>query len=240
MKKPTKAAAPQSAGKVLRLPVWVLLLRLASLAGGLALALTVRHPAAYIGAVILALASLAGLWAWLRFRIEYDRDGLRVRSITQANRYCPYAKLWGIEGEKRLYLDKGSVRLYRGEAWDDLVKTAQRGYQRAHGGKRIPRVYSIRRSWDPFNGNINNWKQILFVYAILYLMLIGVLIFALVERRFLQAASLNVAVWILVGLLILHTAFISFSIYVGRNADVLPFWVVTLCFRPSSLTFRKD
>jgi hypothetical protein len=239
VKKPTKAAALWPAGKVLRLPVWVLLLRLVPLAGGLALALTVRHWAALVGAALLGLSALAGVLAWLRFRVEYDRDGLRVRSVSLANRRCAYADLWGIEGSKRLYLDKGSVRLYRGEAWDDLVKTAQRGYQRSHG-KRISRVFSVRRSWDPFNGNINNWKQILFVYAILYLMLIGALIFALVERRILQAASLNVAVWILVGLLILHTAFVSFSIYVGRNADVLPFWVVTLCFRPSSLSFRKD
>lgn len=240
MKKSPNNTAERSNQGTLRMPLWVLLLRLFPLAAALALTLLLRHPAAYIGAVILALASLAGLWAWLRFRIEYDRDGLHVRSITQANRYCPYAELWGIEGEKRLYLDKGSVRLYRGEAWDDLVKTAQRGYQRSHGGKQIPRVSSIRRSLDPFNGSINNPKQILFGYALLYLLLIGTLIFTLIERRIHQAANLNVLVWMLVGFLILHTAFVSFSIYVGRNADVLPFWVVTLCFRPSSLSFRKD
>ena len=86
MKKPTTADSKRPRN-VLRLPVWVLALRSLPLAAALALALLLRHPAVLIGAAILALASLAGLWAWLRFRIEYDRDGLRVRSITQANRY---------------------------------------------------------------------------------------------------------------------------------------------------------
>ena len=35
---------------ILRLPLWILLLRLVPLAGGLALALTVRHWAALVGA----------------------------------------------------------------------------------------------------------------------------------------------------------------------------------------------
>lgn len=106
-----KNISAPTVGGTLRLPVWVLVLRLLPLAAALALALLLRHPAVLIGAAILALASLAGLWAWLRFRIDYDRDGLRVRSITQASRYCPYAELWGIEGGKRLYLGKGSIRL---------------------------------------------------------------------------------------------------------------------------------
>ncbi len=225
---------------ILRLPLWVLLLRLAPLAGGLALALTVHHWAALVGSSLLGLISMAGVAAWLRFRVEYDRDALRVRSMSVANRRCAYRDLWGIEGKKRLFLDKGSVRLRRGAAWDELVQTAQRGYQRSHGGKQIPRVFSIRRSLDPFNGSINNPKQILFGYALLYLLLIGALIFALIERRIHEAANLNVLVWMLVGFLILHTVFVSVSIYVGRNADILPRWIVELFFRPSTLTFRKD
>ena len=114
---------------------------------------------------LLVLASLAGVIGWLRFRVEYDWNGLQVRSMTVANRRCAYRDLWGIEGKKRLFLDKGSVRLSRGNAWDELVSTAQRGYQRAHGGKRIPRVYSIRRSRDPFNGNVLQPGEVIFVYS---------------------------------------------------------------------------
>lgn len=235
MKKPTTADSKRP-GNVLRLPVWVLALRSLPLAAALALALLLRHPAVLIGAAILALASLAGLWAWLRFRIEYDRDGLRVRSITQANRYCPYAKLWGIESKKRLYLDKGSVRLRRGEAWEDLVKTAQRGYQRGHG-KRIPRVSSIRRSWDPFNGNVQQPGEFIFVYILLYALGLGFLAFMLLHIE--QEADGPVLIFPL-GYLSLHTIFVIFHLYVGRNADILPRWFVEICFRPSALTFRKD
>ncbi len=236
MKKPTKAAALWPAGKVLRLPVWVLLLRLVPLAGGLALALTVRHWAALVGAVLLGLSSLACALAWLRFLVAFDREGLRVRSMTVANRRCAYRDLWGIEGKKLLYLDKGSVRLRRGEAWEDLVKTAQRGYQRGHG-KRIPRVSSIRRSWDPFNGNVQQPGEFIFVYILLYALGLGFLAFMLLHIE--QEADGPVLIFPL-GYLSLHTIFVIFHLYVGRNADILPRWLVEICFRPSALTFRKD
>ncbi len=236
MKKPTKAATIRPASKVLHLPVWVLLLRLVPLAGGLALALTVRHWAALVGAVLLGITSLVCVLAWLRFRVEYDRDGLRVRSITVANRRCAYRDLWGIEGKKRLYLDKGSVCLRRGAAWDDLVQTAQRGYQRAHGGKRIPRVYSVRRSWDPYNGNVWQPGEFLFVYAMMYVLVLGLLVYMLLHIEQADGPVLLVPI----GMLALHTVFVILHVYVGRNADILPRWIVALCFKPSALTFRKD
>ena len=220
---------------ILRLPLWILLLRLVPLAGGLALALMVRHWAALVGAVLLGLSSLACALAWLRFRVAFDREGLRVRSMTVANRRCAYRDLWGIEGKKRLYLDKGSVRLRRGAAWDDLVQTAQRGYQRGHG-KRIPRVSSIRRSWDPFNGNVQQPGEFIFVYAMLYVLELGLLVYMLLHIE--QAEGL-VLIFPL-GLLALHTAFVVFHVYVGKNADILPRWVVEICFKPTALTFRKD
>ena len=221
---------------ILRLPLWILLLRLVPLAGGLALALTVRHSAALVGAALLGLSSLACALAWLRFRVEFDREGLRVCSMTVANRRCAYRDLWGIEGKKRLYLDKGSVRLRRGAAWDDLVQTAQRGYQRAHGGKRIPRVYSVCRSWDPFHGNVWQPGEFIFVFVILYLLYLGFFLFIL----FGIDTDVGPLVFFPIGLLVLHPAFVIFHIYVGRNADILPRWIVELCFRPSALTFRRD
>ncbi|MBR4700208.1 MAG: hypothetical protein IKP19_00630 [Oscillospiraceae bacterium] len=221
---------------ILRLPLWILLLRLVPLAGGLALALTVRHWAALVGAVLLGMTSLAAAAAWLRFRVAFDREGLRVRSMTVANRRCAYRDLWGIEGKKRLYLDKGSVRLRRGAAWDDLVQTAQRGYQRAHGGKRIPRVYSVRRSRDPYNGNVWQPGEFIFVFVILYLLYLGFFLFIL----FGIDTDVGPLVFFPIGLLVLHPAFVIFHIYVGRNADILPRWIVELCFRPSALTFRRD
>lgn len=221
---------------ILRLPLWILLLRLVPLAGGLALALTVRHWAALVGAVLLGMTSLAAAAAWLRFRVAFDREGLRVRSMTVANRRCAYRDLWGIEGKKLLYLDKGSVRLRRGAAWDDLVQTAQRGYQRAHGGKRIPRVYSVRRSRDPYNGNVWQPGEFIFVFVILYLLYLGFFLFIL----FGIDTDVGPLVFFPIGLLVLHPAFVIFHIYVGRNADILPRWIVELCFRPSALTFRRD
>ena len=222
--------------KTIRLPAWVLVVRVLPLAAALLLSLLVRHWAAWIGAALLVLASLTGVIGWLRFRLEYDRDGLKVRSMSVANRRCAYRDLWGIEGKKRLYLDKGSVRLFRGNAWDELVSTAQRGYQRAHGGKRIPRVYSIRRSRDPFNGNVLQPGEFIFVYVILYLLYLGFFLFIL----FGVDTDVGPLVFIPIGLLVLHTIFVIFHIYVGRNADILPRWIVELCFRPIALTFRKD
>ena len=222
--------------KTIRLPAWVLVVRVLPLAAALRLSPLVRHWAAWTGAALLVLASLTGVIGWLRFRLEYDRDGLKVRSMSVANRRCAYRDLWGIEGKKRLYLDKGSVRLFRGNAWDELVSTAQRGYQRAHGGKRIPRVYSIRRSRDPFNGNVLQPGEFIFVYVILYLLYLGFFLFIL----FGVDTDVGPLVFIPIGLLVLHTIFVIFHIYVGRNADILPRWIVEICFRPSALTFRKD
>ena len=222
--------------KTIRLPARVLVVRVLPLAAALLLSLLVRHWAAWTGAALLVLASLTGVIGWLRFRLEYDRDGLKVRSMSVANRRCAYRDLWGIEGKKRLYLDKGSVRLFRGNAWDELVSTAQRGYQRAHGGKRIPRVYSIRRSRDPFNGNVLQPGEFIFVYVILYLLYLGFFLFIL----FGVDTDVGPLVFIPIGLLVLHTIFVIFHIYVGRNADILPRWIAELCFRPSALTFRKD
>lgn len=222
--------------KTIRLPAWVLVVRILPLVAAVPLGLLVRHWAAWTGAGLLVLASLAGVIGWLRFRVEYDWNGLQVRSMTVANRRCAYRDLWGIEGKKRLFLDKGSVRLSRGNAWDELVSTAQRGYQRAHGGKRIPRVSSIRRSRDPFNGNVLQPGEFIFVYVMLYALELGLLIFMLIH---IEQAEGPVLVFPL-GLLALHTVFVIFHIYVGRNADILPRWIVELCFRPSALTFRKD
>ena len=222
--------------KTIRLPVWVLGVRILPLAAALPLGLLVRHWAAWTCTAILALVSLAGVICWLRFRVEYDRNGLQVRSMSVANRRCAYRNLWGIEGKKRLYLDKGSVRLYHGEAWDDFVSTAQRGYQRAHTGKRVPRVYSLRRSRDLFNGNVQQPGEFIFVYVILYLFFFGFLLFLL----FGTGTDAGPLVFVAIGMLVIHTVFVVFHVYVGRNADVLPRWIVELCFRPSALTFHKD
>lgn len=222
--------------KTIRLPAWVLVVRILPLVAAVPLGLLVRHWAAWIGAALLVLASLAGVIGWLRFRVEYDRNGLQVRSMTVANRRCAYRDLWGIEGKRRLYLDKGSIRLFRGNAWDELVSTAQRGYQRAHGEKRIPRVSSIRRNWDLFNGNVLQPGEFIFVYVILYLLYLGFFLFIL----FGVDTDVGPLVFVPIGLLVLHTIFVIFHIYVGRNADILPRWIVELCFRPIALTFRKD
>lgn len=220
---------------IIRLPVWVLVVRVLPLAAAIPLGLLMLHWTAWTGAGIFALISLTGVIGWLRFRVEFDRDGLQVRSMTVANRRCAYRDLWGIEGKRRLYLDKGSIRLFRGNAWDELVSTAQRSYQQAHGGKRIPRVYSIRRSWDLFNGNVLQPGEFIFVYVMLYALELGLLIFMLIH---IEQAEGPVLIFPL-GLLVLHTAFVIFHIYVGRNADILPRWIVYACFKPSALTFRK-
>lgn len=116
------------------------------------------------------------------------------------------------------------------------MQTAQRGYQRAHGGKRIPRVYSVRRSRDPYNGNVWQPGEFIFVFVILYLLYLGFFLFIL----FGIDTDVGPLVFFPIGLLVLHPAFVIFHIYVGRNADILPRWIVELCFRPSALTFRRD
>ena len=228
-----------------RKPVWILILWALGLFSALALVFCVRHWTACLAGGLLGTGALIGILAWLLFRVVYDTEGFTLQTIFSPPRRHLFCDLWGIEKKQQLYLERGKLRLYRTKAYASFLEAAQKGYQRTHNGKQIPQVHSFRipHRWDPFNGNVQEPMMYVFLYALLYVLYLAALAFVLISMRKHPEGSFLVAFWVIAGCLLLHTLFVISHIFILRNADVLPRWVVeTLGSHPKrgDLTFHTE
>lgn len=204
-------------------------------AAAAAVLLLMRGPIRFIGACLLLLAALGFLLFWLLCRVCYseeDQKEFTVRTFFDQRRTVAYCDLWGIR-HNRLYLPKGSIVLAKGKRTEQFLEYANRRYQSAHG-KSIPNVFKIKRTYDPMNGNIYEpWTYIIIVGGMFLVNAALFVFFLLNNERSLPAVTFGIC-----------AAFCGFMlvmlIYVGRNADVLPRWLLELFYRPDALTFQTD
>ena len=170
--------------------------------------------------------------------IHCDENCITVRTFLGKKLQRRYEDIRGIEKEKILHFEKDAARIPgNAEKRRSTVDFLQRQYQKRHDRKRIPKVFSVKRHFDPFNGNLREP---------IAMTVMGV--FMLLLTAFLTVSLFMGDIWsepwyIVLGMTLIVLAGWTVGIgtfYVGRHADTLPLWVVRLFFRKNALSWGYD
>ena len=149
---------------------------------------------AYIAVALLSLMSLFLISSFFAFHIEYDHNGFTHRNALGIKRQYRYTDVTGIsdgDGDITLYADGRKIRIDGGA---DISKKyhflafVRKQYRKNNNGKALP---ERRSKFDIFNGYVNNPGEFIFVYALLYVMLIGMFIFLFVAQKPTKAEDLT-------------------------------------------------
>lgn len=170
--------------------------------------------------------------------IHYDENCITVRTFWGKKVQRPYESIWGVEKERVLHFEKDAARIPgNSEKRRATVDFLQRQYQKRHNRKRIPKVFSVKRQFDPFNGNLLQPIEMTIMGAFM-LLLAAAWTVILFIADFSDEPWYAVLATILIGLAGWTVGIGTF--YVGRHADTLPLWVVRLFFRKNALSWGYD
>lgn len=134
----------------------------------------------WIPAIFLAFSLLGAMLIlmYINYRIEYDNFGFTVTGYFGKKRSFTYDMITGARdatqeayiyfGEKRVMIDKMAI----GSA--QFLELVEKKYKALNGGHDIPEQKPKR---DIFRGNVKNSGALIFVFAMLEALLIGLLIF---------------------------------------------------------------
>lgn len=168
--------------------------------------------------------------------VHCDENGITLRTFCGKKQQRRYEDIWGIEKDRILHFETDAAWIPgNAEMRRNTVDFLQRQYQKRHNRKRIPKVFSIKRQFDPFNGNLLHPIEmtILGIFALLLAAAWTVILFI---------ADFSDEPWYIVLEMILID-FLGWGIgiatfYVGRHADTLPPWVVRLVFKKTELSWE--
>ena len=170
--------------------------------------------------------------------IRYDESCITVRTLYGKTIQRRYEDIWGIEKEKILHFEKDAARIPGNpEKRCNTVDFLQRQYQKRHDRKRIPKVFSVKRQFDPFNGNLLQPIEMTIMGAFSLLLACAWTVILFIAD-FSDEPWYAVLAAILIGLFGWAVGIGTF--YVGRYADTLPLWVVRLFFRKNALSWGYD
>ena len=170
--------------------------------------------------------------------IRYDEKCITVRTFWGKETQRQYEDIWGIEKERILHFAKDAAQIPgNAEKRRNTVDFLQRQYQKRHNRKRIPKVFSAKRQFDPFNGNLLHPVKMT-ITGIIAILLSCVWTVILFIADFSDEPWYAVSIAILIGLAGWTVGIGTF--YVGRHADTLPLWVVRLFFRKNALSWGYD
>ena len=167
--------------------------------------------------------------------VHCDENGITLRSFGGKTQQRRYEEIWGIEKDRLLHFETDAARIPgNAEKRRSTVDFLQRQYQKRHNRKRIPKVFSVKRQFDPFNGNLRKpiAMTVMSVFALLLACGWTVLLFIV---DFSDEPWYLVLGMILIGLTCWVIGIGIF--YVGRHADTLPRWIVLLFFKKSALSW---
>lgn len=167
--------------------------------------------------------------------VHYDENGITLRTFGGKTQQRRYEEIWGIEKDRILHFETDAARIPgNAEMRRSTVDFLQRQYQKRHNRKRIPKVFSVKRQFDPFNGNLLHPIE-------MTVMGVFALLLACVWTVFLFITDFSDEPWYLVlGMILIGLMGWAVGIgtfYVGRHADTLPLWVVHLVFKKSELSW---
>ena len=167
--------------------------------------------------------------------VHCDESSITLRSFGGKTQQRRYEEIWGIEKDRLLHFETDAARIPgNAEKRRSTVDFLQRQYQKRHDRKRIPKVFSVKRQFDPFNGNLLQPIEMT-VMGILGLLLTAFLTVSLFMGDIWSEPwyiVLGMTLIVLVGWVIGIGTF-----YVGRHADTLPRWIVLLFFKKSALSW---
>ena len=131
--------------------------------------------------LLLSLFSATLIIAFVNCRISYDQDGFIHKNFFGIKRKFTYDQVTAIKedarqkfiyiGKKKLMVDEFSI------GGDDFIKFVKKKYRTMHDGKSLPKIYKTKH--DIFNGNVQDAGGFLFAYALIGVICIGLLIFAI-------------------------------------------------------------
>ena len=148
----------------------------------------------YLAIAVFSLLSLALISSFFTFHIDYDKDGFTHRNALGIKRRYRYTDVTGISDGDRditLYADGHKIRIDEGA---DISKKyhflafVRKQYRKNNSGKALP---ERRSKFDIFNGHVQNPGEFIFVYALFYVMLIGMFIFIFVALKPTKAEDLT-------------------------------------------------
>ena len=162
----------------------------------LAIAFSDAGAGAYIVCAVFSLLSLLLISSFFMFHIEYDKDGFTHRNaigITRRYRYTDVTGISGgtVEGDITLYADGHKIRIDAGAnpiKKNQFLGFVKKQYRKNNNGNALPRK---RPKTDIFNGNVLNPGEFIFVYALMYVLLIGMFIFIFVTQQPTKAEDLT-------------------------------------------------
>ena len=170
--------------------------------------------------------------------IRCDENGITLRSFGDKTQQRRYEEIWGIEKNRILHFETDAARIPGNAGMRrGTVEHLQRQYQKRHSGKRIPKVFSVKRQFDPFNGNLLHPIEMT-VMGIFALLMVCVWTAILFISDFSNRPWYVVLVMVLIDLIGWTIGIGIF--YVGRHAGTLPRWVVRLFFRKNELSWGYE
>ncbi len=151
---------------------------------------------AYIALAVFSLLPLALISSYFTFHIDFDKDGFTHRNALGITRRYRYTDVTGIsggteQGDITIYADGHKIHIDGGanpikkRKFLNFVRTQ---YRKNNKGQVLPRK---RPKTDIFNGNVNNPGEFIFVYALIYVFIIGMFIFIAVAWQPTKAEDLT-------------------------------------------------
>ncbi len=151
---------------------------------------------AYIALAVFSLLPLALISSYFTFHIDFDKDGFTHRNALGITRRYRYTDVTGIsggaeQGDITIYADGHKIRIDGGAnpiKKSKFLSFVRTQYRKNNKGQVLPRK---RPKTDIFNGNVNNPGEFIFVYALIYVFIIGMFIFIAVAWQPTKAEDLT-------------------------------------------------
>lgn len=152
-----------------------------------------------LGTALLFLSFvLLSAWlivAYINCRITYDEHGFTVKNFFGITRGYTYDEITWYKGTRdiKLYVGGRVVRIDEmAVGKTEFLCYAEACYMRTHGGRRLPTESPDgKKSFDLFNGNVENAGEFILAYAILVGFVLFMFGFVIYDSRPMEAEDLS-------------------------------------------------
>ncbi|MBQ8496191.1 MAG: hypothetical protein IJ489_01900 [Clostridia bacterium] len=137
----------------------------------------------YIAFAVFSLLPLFLISSFFTFHIEYDKDGFTHRNALGIKRRYRYTDVTGISGghgDITIYANGHHIRIDALADRHNFIAFVKKQYRKNNQGNALPKK---KPKTDIFNGNVHNPGEFIFVYALMYVFLIGMFIFVFVVSQ---------------------------------------------------------
>lgn len=136
--------------------------------------------------IVFLVFSLLGatlIIAFMNCRISYDDDGFVAKTFFGIKRKVSYDQVTAIKenmhetyiyvGKRRVMVDEFSI------GGKDFITFVKKKYRTLHNGKSLPKITKTKN--DIFNGHVNDVAGFYFAYSLVFVILVGFIVFLVCE-----------------------------------------------------------